>query len=63
MTVWFSFTGSQGVPVVKPAFSPAVHCMGVRALSRPRAQMDCMTFSGESPRSVRSLYMLWISRS
>ena len=28
-----TFTASQGFPLVKPAFSEASHCMGVRALS------------------------------
>ena len=32
--VWFGLTGSHGSPVVNPAFGPASHCIGVRALSR-----------------------------
>lgn len=34
MVVYQGFSFIQGVPVVKPAFSPAVHCTGVRAWSR-----------------------------
>src|SRR2546430_9628827 len=29
-------TGSHGFPVVKPAFTPESHCIGVRSPSRPR---------------------------
>src|SRR5437763_1131139 len=29
-------SGSQGVPVVKPALGPPAHCIGVRSGSRPR---------------------------
>ena len=41
--------------VVNPALGPAVHCMGVRALSRPFAWMDRMISSLEYPFSSRSL--------
>ena len=36
----------QGLPVVKPAFFPAVHWLGVLALSRLRAWMEAITSSG-----------------
>ena len=43
----------DGVPVVKPADSPAVHCIGVRPLSRERAPIIFIVSSSERPEARR----------
>ena len=44
---------SHGVPVVKPADSPAVYCIGVRPLSRERAPMIFIVSSSDWPEARR----------
>ena len=39
----------QGVPVVKPAWAEASHCMGVRPLSRLRCWMISIAWAGVLP--------------
>ena len=45
-----SFSGSQGAPVVKPAFGVASHGIGVRTGSRPRPRPGSRSSRGSCTR-------------
>ncbi|MNC64960.1 hypothetical protein D3C75_1152010 [compost metagenome] len=54
---------SQGVPLVKPALGAALHCMGVRELSRDLAPRMARISASAMPSACLMAKMLRLSTS